>query len=94
MPIYEYLCNECQHIQERFQWLLTIEDAPLCCDKHTHKIPSVATAHFYGPGAYETEYGTQWRNKWGRGFKKHHEGKEPRKLTEKFKQTEEYKEWS
>ena len=94
MPIYEFICRDCQEVQQQFQWLLADRPTPLCCGHATEKIPSVATAHFYGPGAYATEYGSHWRNKWGSAFKRHHEGKQPRRVKPNTPEAAEaYKEW-
>ena len=81
MPVYEYRCEKCDTKTEHFQWHMD-SPAPECCGKLSKKVPSVAWAQFFGGGAYATEYGTQWRNKDGKAFRRHHEGKIPRRLND------------
>ncbi len=93
MPVFEYRCGKCHAIQEHFQWHRD-ESSPRCCGSATKKIPSIAVAHFYGHGCYEVDYGKAWRNKDGKAFRQHHEGKIPRKLNDKSPEAiEERKEW-
>ncbi len=89
MPVYEYYCDTCEAKQEHFQWHMD-DPAPICCGKATDKVPSVATAVFYGAGPYATgEHGTQFRNVHGKGFRQHHEGKIPRRLGDKSPEAQE-----
>ena len=77
MPIYNYECMRCGEELERFEHVP--RRRPQCkCGKFMKKIPSVAFAQFFGAGAFATEYGSQWRNKWGSAFYKQNVGKEPR----------------
>jgi putative FmdB family regulatory protein len=58
MPVYEYQCTECGHIEEAFQ---KITDPPLetCskCRGHLKKLISHSSFHLKGSGWYVTDYG-------------------------------------
>ncbi|PIE61031.1 MAG: FmdB family transcriptional regulator [Desulfobacterales bacterium] len=58
MPVYEYQCQECGHIEEAFQ---KISEAPLehCsqCKGGLKKLISHSTFHLKGSGWYVTDYG-------------------------------------
>lgn len=58
MPVYEYQCSECSHIEEAFQ---KISDAPLAvcprCQGKLNKIISHSAFHLKGSGWYVTDYG-------------------------------------
>ncbi len=58
MPVYEYQCSECNHIEEAFQ---KITDAPLAvcprCQGKLSKIISHSAFHLKGSGWYVTDYG-------------------------------------
>jgi len=58
MPVYEYQCSGCGHIEEVFQ---KISESPLevCprCDGKLKKIISQSTFHLKGSGWYVTDYG-------------------------------------
>ncbi len=60
MPNYDYICDQCQHIQEIFQ---KMKDTPLTeCPQCQHqtfrrKIGGGAGLHFTGSGFYITDYG-------------------------------------
>jgi len=93
MPVYEHHCNTCGKTHEDFQWHFS-DAPPRCCGHRTQRVASVAVAHFYGHGCYEVDYGKHFRNKDGKAFRQHHEGKIPRKLTDKSPEAvEERKEW-
>ena len=57
MPIYEYECEKCGEVIERFQ---NFSDKPLkkCenCSGKLHKIISQSTFHLKGTGWYVTDY--------------------------------------
>ena len=57
MPIYEYECEKCGEIVEKFQ---TFSEKPLkkCenCNGKLHKIISQSTFHLKGTGWYVTDY--------------------------------------
>lgn len=59
MPIYEYICNECNHVEEILQKFG--DDAPLICDKckknHTlTKLVSNSSFQLKGGGWYKDLY--------------------------------------
>jgi putative FmdB family regulatory protein len=58
MPVYEYQCSVCKHIEEAFQ---KISDAPLTvcprCQGSLNKIISHSAFHLKGSGWYVTDYG-------------------------------------
>ena len=58
MPVYEYQCSGCGHIEEIFQ---RISESPLevCprCNGSLKKIISQSTFHLKGSGWYVTDYG-------------------------------------
>ncbi|MCF8086684.1 MAG: zinc ribbon domain-containing protein [Desulfotignum sp.] len=58
MPVYEYQCSACKHIEEAFQ---KISDAPLTvcpkCHGPLSKIISHSSFHLKGSGWYVTDYG-------------------------------------
>ncbi|WP_020589197.1 FmdB family zinc ribbon protein [Desulfobacter curvatus] len=58
MPVYEYQCSGCGHIEEVFQ---KISESPLevCprCNGSLKKIISQSTFHLKGSGWYVTDYG-------------------------------------
>ena len=58
MPVYEYQCSGCGHIEEVFQ---KISESPLevCprCNGKLKKIISQSTFHLKGSGWYVTDYG-------------------------------------
>ena len=58
MPVYEYQCSRCGHIEEAFQ---KISESPLeiCprCNGKLKKIISQSTFHLKGSGWYVTDYG-------------------------------------
>ncbi len=58
MPVYEYQCSVCRHIEEAFQ---KISDAPLTVCPKCHgplgKIISHSSFHLKGSGWYVTDYG-------------------------------------
>ncbi|MGM0394072.1 MAG: FmdB family zinc ribbon protein [Thermodesulfobacteriota bacterium] len=58
MPVYEYQCSVCKHIEEAFQ---KISDAPLTvcpkCRGSLSKIISHSSFHLKGSGWYVTDYG-------------------------------------
>jgi putative FmdB family regulatory protein len=57
MPIYEYQCDACGQVVERWQ---NISDAPLtgcaACGGSLHKIISSCAFHLKGSGWYVTDY--------------------------------------
>jgi putative FmdB family regulatory protein len=57
MPIYEYECEKCGHIEEIIQ---KISDTPLCtcryCSGNLHKLVSHSSFHLKGTGWYVTDY--------------------------------------
>ncbi|HSL60310.1 MAG TPA: zinc ribbon domain-containing protein [Desulfotignum sp.] len=58
MPVYEYQCSACKHIEEAFQ---KISDPPLAtcprCSGSLSKIISHSAFHLKGSGWYVTDYG-------------------------------------
>lgn len=78
MPIYEYVCPKCGLGPiERYEPLVDSEEPPTCgpCCWEMKKIPSVSFAQHFGEGAYAaSRHGSQWRNQWGRKFKRDNEG--------------------
>jgi len=64
MPIYEYECENCHHIEEAWQ---KISDAPLAtcnqCQGKLHKIVSQSSFHLKGSGWYVTDYSRKPSNK-------------------------------
>jgi putative FmdB family regulatory protein len=58
MPVYEYQCKECGHIEEAFQ---KISESPLeiCpqCKGLLKKLISQSSFHLKGSGWYVTDYG-------------------------------------
>jgi putative FmdB family regulatory protein len=58
MPVYEYQCSACNHVEEAFQ---KISDAPLTvcprCRGRLDKIISHSAFHLKGSGWYVTDYG-------------------------------------
>lgn len=58
MPVYEYQCKECGHIEEAFQ---KISESPLdiCpqCKGGLKKLISHSSFHLKGSGWYVTDYG-------------------------------------
>ena len=58
MPVYEYQCSACKHIEEAFQ---KMSDAPLTvcpkCHGSLSKIISHNAFHLKGSGWYVTDYG-------------------------------------
>ena len=57
MPIYEYQCSQCGHVEEAIQ---KFSDKPLTKCKHCsgrlHKLISQSTFHLKGSGWYVTDY--------------------------------------
>ncbi len=57
MPIYEYLCNDCN---ERSESIQSFSDAPLTvcpkCGGTLRKLISSPAVHFKGSGFYKTDY--------------------------------------
>jgi putative FmdB family regulatory protein len=58
MPVYEYQCSACRHIEEAFQ---KISDPPLAecprCKGPLSKLISHSAFHLKGSGWYVTDYG-------------------------------------
>ncbi|MCP4694072.1 MAG: zinc ribbon domain-containing protein [Desulfobacterales bacterium] len=63
MPIYEYECAECGHIEEALQ---KISEKPLTscghCSGKLHKLISQSTFHLKGTGWYVTDYANKANN--------------------------------
>ncbi len=63
MPIYEYECADCGHIEEALQ---KISDKPLStcghCSGKLHKLISQSTFHLKGSGWYVTDYANKSKN--------------------------------
>jgi putative FmdB family regulatory protein len=57
MPIYEYGCNRCRKVLERYEPVVDKQVPPLCCGKQTEKVISIPTFDFRGSGFYQNEYG-------------------------------------
>jgi len=57
MPIYEYECEKCGHVEEAWQ---KISDPPLAecpqCHGHLKKLMSMNSFHLKGSGWYVTDY--------------------------------------
>lgn len=57
MPIIEYKCSNCNHLQER---LVYNDPVPRMrcdeCAKFTHRVISAPVAHFKGPGFFVNDY--------------------------------------
>ena len=63
MPIYEYECSQCGHIEEVIQ---KFSDKPLTtcghCSGKLHKLISQSTFHLKGTGWYVTDYANKSAN--------------------------------
>ena len=58
MPTYEYKCNNCEEIFERFQKITDppLKDCPICGGKLTRLISGGIGIIFKGSGFYQTDY--------------------------------------
>ncbi len=58
MPIYEYVCNQCQHELETIQGFRErpLTDCPQCGERSLQKKVSAAAFHLKGTGWYETDF--------------------------------------
>lgn len=58
MPTYEYQCNDCEHIFEKFQSITAkpLKKCPECNGKVERLIGGGAGIIFKGSGFYETDY--------------------------------------
>lgn len=58
MPIYEYLCTECEHAHEALQKMSDdpLKDCPACEKPTLKKIISAAGFRLSGSGWYETDF--------------------------------------
>ncbi|MBF0273674.1 MAG: zinc ribbon domain-containing protein [Nitrospinae bacterium] len=64
MPIYEYVCNDCEH---KFELLQSIgaeaaEDCPACEGKNVQKLISNSSFVLKGTGWYVTDYKDKKKN--------------------------------
>ncbi len=63
MPIYEYECADCGHLEEALQ---KFSDKPLStcnrCSGALHKVISQSTFHLKGSGWYVTDYANKSKN--------------------------------
>ncbi len=57
MPIYEYGCDQCKAVLERYESLVDNKEPPTCCEKHMKKKFSIASFDFRGSGFYSNDYG-------------------------------------
>lgn len=74
MPVYEYRCPSCGSEVERYEPYINRALPPLHHGVEMAKVISAPWLEFWGEGAYATEYGPQWRNKWGKDHIRKHEG--------------------
>lgn len=58
MPIYEYICNHCQHSMEAIQKMSDdpLKDCPECGETALQKKISAAGFRLKGEGWYETDF--------------------------------------
>jgi len=58
MPIYEYVCTECEHVHEALQKLsdAPLIDCPACGESTLKKKVSAAGFRLSGSGWYETDF--------------------------------------
>ncbi len=58
MPIYEYICTECEHAHEALQKLsdAPLIDCPACGEPSLKKMISAAGFRLSGSGWYETDF--------------------------------------
>ena len=58
MPIYEYLCDACDHRLEALQKISDdpLKDCPKCGEKSLRKLVSAAAFRLKGSGWYETDF--------------------------------------
>jgi len=58
MPIYEYVCNECDHAHEALQKLsdAVLTDCPACAKPALKKMISAPQFRLSGSGWYETDF--------------------------------------
>ena len=57
MPIYEYKCDKCKAVLERYESLIDNKEPPTCCEKQMEKKFSIASFDFRGSGFYQNDYG-------------------------------------
>jgi putative FmdB family regulatory protein len=71
MPVYEYECTRCGHIEEAFQ---NFSDKPLTrcghCTGKLRKLISHSSFHLKGTGWYVTDYANRSKNSQGASGKK------------------------
>jgi len=88
MPIYEYKCSKCGHIQEAWQ---KFSDPPLdaceVCGGSVKKIISNNTFHLKGTGWYVTDYASKGAGSPQKEKKKESPKQEGQKQTSKEKET-------
>ena len=58
MPIYEYICTECEHAHEALQKMndAPLTDCPECAESTLKKMISAARFRLSGSGWYETDF--------------------------------------
>lgn len=58
MPIYEYVCTECEHAHEALQKMSDdpLQDCPVCRKPALKKLISAAGFRLSGSGWYETDF--------------------------------------
>ncbi len=57
MPLYEYKCDECGEVTERYEPYIDREAPPLHCTKPMEKLISTGCFDFRGTGFYQNDYG-------------------------------------
>jgi putative FmdB family regulatory protein len=59
MPIYEYICDGCQHQFEQMRRITdeTMPACPSCESENVRKLISLSAFHLKGSGWYVTDYG-------------------------------------
>lgn len=78
MPMREYECIECGEDLERYEpYIKKLETPPRCSyGKKMKRMFSAPQLVMYGDGCYESSgWGSQWRNHWGKDFRRKNEGK-------------------
>ena len=91
MPIYEYECSSCGHIEEVWQ---KFSDPPVSsctlCSGEMKKLISQSTFHLKGSGWYVTDYASKPSKEKGKGERpqKKDDGKKAKDATEKPKKSD------
>jgi len=57
MPIYEYGCDKCGEVSERYEPYVDRQPPPPCCGEPTTKLISAGVFDLHGAGFYQNEHG-------------------------------------